>query len=168
RAPQLADVEELPRLLLDALSVVEEHDGAVRGDERPVRILGEILVAGSIEEVDLVAAELELEHARGHGDAALLLELHPVRRGVARGTTCLHAPGEVDGAAVEQELLRQRRLPRVGVTDDGKGAPALDFFRLAIHSVLHRVRPRARWSALVDAEKSVPGAVGPGARSTLK
>src|SRR2546423_10108361 len=43
-ATALADGEELPRPLLDALAVVEQHDGAVRRDEHAVGVLREILV----------------------------------------------------------------------------------------------------------------------------
>jgi hypothetical protein len=46
---------------------------------------------------------------------------------VARGAAGLDGAGEVDGAAVEQQLLGQRRLARVGVRDDGEGTPGGDF-----------------------------------------
>ena len=92
RAAPLADGEELPRPLLDALAVVEQHDGAVGGDERAVGVLGEVLVARRVEQVDVVALVLELHHARRDRDAALLLELHPVGRGVPRGRRDLTDP----------------------------------------------------------------------------
>jgi hypothetical protein len=75
-------------------------------------------VARRVEQVDLVARVLELHHARRHRDAALLLELHPVARGMALRATRLHGAGEVDRAAVEQELLGERGLPGVGMADD--------------------------------------------------
>ena len=100
----LADGEELARPVLDASSVIQQHHRAVRRDERTVGVLREILVAGRVEQVDLVPVVLELHHARRHRDAALLLELHPVRRGMARRTPRLHRAGEVDGAAVKQEI----------------------------------------------------------------
>ena len=52
RAPPLADGEQLPRALLDALAIVEQHHGAVGGDERAVGVLAEVLVAGRVEQVD--------------------------------------------------------------------------------------------------------------------
>jgi hypothetical protein len=65
--------------------------------------------------------ELEFERRRADGDAALLLELHPVGDGV---TLCLAAADgarQLNGARIQQQLLRQRRLARVGVRDDGEG-----------------------------------------------
>ena len=120
-ATPLADVEELPRSIFDALAVVEQHDGAVGGDQRAVGVLGEVLVARRVEQVDVVAVVLELHHARRHRDAALLLELHPVGGRVPRRPARLDGAREVDGSAVEEELLRQGRLPGVGVADDREG-----------------------------------------------
>ena len=82
---------------------------------------------GRVEQVDRVALVVELQHGGGDRDAALLLQLHPVAGGVAAGAARLDAAGEVDGAAVEQQLLGERRLARVGMGDDGEGAPAGDF-----------------------------------------
>src|SRR4051794_30357059 len=85
-APQLADAEQLSRSLFDAFAVVEQHDRAVGRNERSIRVLGEVLVARRVEQVDVIAVVLELHHARRHRDATLLLELHPVGRRMARGT----------------------------------------------------------------------------------
>ena len=70
---------------------------------------------------------LELEHRGGDRDAALLLQLHPVAGGVAAGAARLDAPGQVDGSSIEEQLLGERRLAGVGMTNDGEGAPAGDF-----------------------------------------
>lgn len=79
-----------------------------------------------IQQIDLAIAVLELHHRAGHGDAALLLDAHPVARGVALGLPGLHSPGHIDRPSEEEQLLGQRGLPRVGVADDGERAPALD------------------------------------------
>ena len=125
-AAALADGEQLARAIFDAFAVVEQHHGAVGGDERAVGVFGEVFVTRRVEEVDVVAVVLELHDARRDRDAALLLELHPVGRRVPCGTPRLDRAGEVDGAAVQQELLRQRRLAGVGMADDGKRAPRAD------------------------------------------
>ena len=39
-----------------------------------------------------------------------------------------HAARKANGPAVEQQFFRQGGFAGVGVADDGKGAPALDFF----------------------------------------
>jgi hypothetical protein len=125
-APTLAHFEQLPGALLDALAIVEEHHGAVGGDQGAVGVLGEILVAGRVEQVDLVPLVFELHHARRDRDAALLLELHPVRGRMPLGPARFHRPGQMDRASVQEELLRERRLARVRVADDGERPPAAD------------------------------------------
>lgn len=125
-AATAADLEELARALFDALAVVEEHDDGVRGDQRAERVFAEVGVAGSVEQVDLIALVLELQHGARDRDAALLLEGHPVGGGVLLCLACLHGAGLVDGAAVQQQLLRQRGLAGVGMRDDGEGAASRD------------------------------------------
>ena len=61
------------------LARVEHHDRGVGGGQHAVGVLGEVAVARGVEQVDDVVAVGELEHRRGDGDAALLLQLHPVR-----------------------------------------------------------------------------------------
>jgi hypothetical protein len=120
--------EQLLGLLLHALGAVQQHHHGIRGREGAVGVLAEILVARRVQQVDGFAQVLELHGRRGDADAALLLDAHPVR--VGRGTALpgLHAARPVDGAAIEQQLLRQRGLARIGVADDGEGASPLDFF----------------------------------------
>ena len=116
-------LEQLARLRLDALRAVDDHDRAVRRHERAVGILGEVLMARSVENVDAVAAVLELHDGGGHGNAALLFDLHPVG-GRCAGALALDLTGLRDGSAVEQELFGQRGLTGVGVRNDGKGPAA--------------------------------------------
>ena len=60
----------------------------------------------------------------------------------------LDRAGEVDGPAVEQELLGERGLAGVRVADDGEGAPRLDGGgdgRVGVHVVeSNRVRAASR------------------------
>ena len=122
---QSADLEQLDGLLLNALGAVDQHDRAVRGDQRAVGILGEVLMAGGIEDIDMIAVEVEL-HGRGRDrNAALLLDFHPVRGGVMRGLARLDRAGLTNRAAVEQQLFGQRGFTGVRVRDDGECAPAL-------------------------------------------
>ena len=121
-----ADAEELAGLRLDALGAVEQHDRPVDGVERPVGVLGEVGVAGGVEQVELQPAVGEGQHRGGDGDAALPLHLHPVGDGVGPPALGLDRAGQLDDAAVEQQLLGQRGLAGVGVRDDGEGAAAAD------------------------------------------
>ena len=118
-----ADLEELPGLGLYALGPVDDHDGGVRGHEGAVGILGEILVARGVQDVDAVTVVLKLHDGGGDGNASLLLDLHPVR-GSGPGPFALDLPGLGDGPAVEQEFFRQCGFARVGVGNNGKGTPA--------------------------------------------
>ena len=122
-----ADLEQLARLLLDALRGVDHHDHAVGGNQRAIGILAEVAVTRRVEQRHAPSLELELEGGRRHRDPALLLERHPVRRRVAPGLAAAHGAGELDRPCIEQELLRQRRLAGVGVRNDRKRPPASDF-----------------------------------------
>ena len=126
-AAHAADLEELPGALLDALGRVDDHDDGVDGGEHAVGVLGEVLVAGGVEEVDDLAAVFELQEGGGDGDAALLFELHPVGGGGALLAAGADGAGELDGAAVEEELLGEGGLAGVRVRDDREGAAAGDF-----------------------------------------
>ena len=73
-----ADFEEFPGLAFDALGGVEHHHGGVHCGEGAVGVLGEILVARRVEQVEDQAALLEGHDRGGDGDAAILLNLHPI------------------------------------------------------------------------------------------
>ena len=92
------------------------------------------------------AAVLHLHHARGDRDAALLLDLHPVGGRVARGLARLHRAGDLDRAGEQQQLLGQRGLARVGVGNDGEGAPAAHLGGEVGHREGRRRDGAAGWS----------------------
>jgi hypothetical protein len=71
-------------------------------------------------------APLERHHRGGDGNAALLLDLHPVRPGAAIGPARLHLAREVNRPALQQQFFGQRRLARVRVRDDGEGSAGGD------------------------------------------
>ena len=122
-----ADLEQFSRLRLDAFCGINHHHHRVHGGQHAISVLGKILVAGRVEQIEPVAVVIKLEHGRADRDAALLFQFHPVaRRGalvLARG----HGAGELHRAAVKQQLFRQRRLAGVRMRNDGERAPPLDF-----------------------------------------
>ena len=126
-APAAADLEELARLRLNALGGVNDHERGIHGGQHAVGVLGEVLVTRGVEQVDRAAGVVELEDGGADGDAALLLEFHPVGGGGALVFPGGDGAGEVQGVAVEQEFLRERGFARVGVGDDREGATAGDF-----------------------------------------
>ena len=147
-----AHLEQLERLRLDALGRVEHHHRGVDRGQHPVGVLGEVAVAGRVEQVEHVVAVRELQHGGGDRDAPLLLELHPVGAGAPPLTPGLDLTGLLHRPAVQQELLGEGGLARVGVADDGEGA--------AVRSELgdrgHATHQATAW--LVEHRPSGPGA----------
>ena len=124
---QPADLEQLSGARLDALGGVDHHDRGVDRGQRPVGVLGKVLVARRVQKVEHEAFELEGHH-RGHDrDAALALDLHPVGTGIAAFALGLDLAGQIDGAAEQQQLFGQRGLAGVGMGNDGKGPPPRHF-----------------------------------------
>ena len=78
---------------------------------------------GGIQNIDAEAIKLKLHGRGGHGDAALLLNVHPVRGGVLVAFACFHAAGGTNGASIEQELFRQGGFTGVRVRNNGEGSP---------------------------------------------
>ena len=134
-AAQRAHLEELDRLRLHALGTVDHHDRGVGGHERAVGVLGEVLVAGGVQDVHAVALVGKLQHRRRHGDTALLLDVHPVGHRVLGAALSLDRAGRLDAAGVEQQLLGERGLARVRVRDDGERSPRGDLLSEAWHGL---------------------------------
>ena len=124
--PHGADLEQLPGLSLHALGGVDDHHGGVGGHEGAVGVLGEVLVAGGVQNVDAESLVLELHHGRGDGDAALFLNLHPVGGGGPGILLALDHAGLGNGASVEEEFLGEGGFTGVRVRDDGEGSPPVD------------------------------------------
>ena len=126
---QPADLEQLAGARLDALGGVDHHHRAVDRGQRAVGVLGEVLVARCVQQVEDAAVIFERHHRRDDRDAALAFDRHPVGLGGAAVALGLDVAGELDGAAEQQELFRQRGLARIRMRDDGKGPAALDLGR---------------------------------------
>ena len=127
QSSRAADLEQLQRLRFHTLGGIEHHDDAVDGKERAVGVLAEVLMARRVEQRDVAPVELEFERRGADRDAALLLHLHPVGDRVALRLAAANRTGQLDGAGIQQQLLGERRLARVGVRDDGEGAAPRDF-----------------------------------------
>ena len=120
---QAADLEQLAGARLDALGGVDHHHRRIDRGQGAVGVLAEILVARRVEKIEHRAAILEMHHRGGDRDAALLLDLHPVRARTPCIAARLDRARDMDGAAEQQQLLGERRLAGVGVRDDRKRAP---------------------------------------------
>ena len=121
------EVDVGERLRLDALRRIDDEDGALARGERAGDLVGEVDVAGGVDEVELVLLPVfgGVVHAHGReldGDAALALEIHGVQKlvlHVARGDLPrqLHQP------------VGDRALAVVDVRYDTKIADGLVRFR---------------------------------------
>ena len=85
-------------------------------------------MSGRVEDIDAVAAVLELEHRGCDRDTSLLFDLHPVGNGVARGALAFNGARKVYSSAVQQQLFRKGGFTRVRVRDYCEGSALCDFF----------------------------------------
>ena len=123
-----AHLHKLPRLLLHAFRHVDHNDYTVDSRKCAIRILREILVSGSVENVDFVIAIIEAHHGCRHRDAALFLYLHPVGRGRLFDFIGLHSPCHMDSASKEEKFFGQCCFTGIRVTDDCECATSFYFF----------------------------------------
>ena len=98
-SPQPANFEQLERARLDALGGINYHDRGVNRRQRAVGVVGEILVARRVEQVEDVVAVFERHHRCDDGDAAIALDLHPVGARLDAVLLGLDLTGELNGAA---------------------------------------------------------------------
>jgi hypothetical protein len=84
-------------------------------------------VARRIEQIDHVPVIGKLHDRRGHRNTALLFQRHPIRRRMPRRLAPLDGARQLNGAAEQQQLFRQRGLARVRMADDGKSPSFADF-----------------------------------------
>ena len=92
-ASVFTNAEQLFRLSFDALSHVDEHDGAVSCHKGAVRVFAEVLMARRVEYVDMMTFVIKLQNRAGNGNAALLFDFHPVGHGVFSRFSCFDRPG---------------------------------------------------------------------------
>ena len=78
-----AHLEEFAGLAFDSLARVDDHDDGVHGGQDAISVLGEILVAWGVQEIDVVAVVIELQDGGTDGNAAFALQLHPIGSGGA-------------------------------------------------------------------------------------
>ncbi len=149
-------VEVRERLRLEALGGVDEQHGAFAGLERPRHLVGEVDMAGRVDQVQLVSLVCEPHRLRLDRDAPLTLEIHLV---------------EVLGAHVAaRDRVRHLEQPvgegRLAVVDVGNDAEVADARGVGGHEPMVRARrgparsptvpgrPLVRWAAVMANIKS--------------
>ena len=124
------EVDIRHRLGLDPLRRVDEQDRALAGGERATDLVGEIDVAGRVDQVQLIGQAIarrvvHADRARLDGDALLALQIHRIEE--LRD----HLP-LADGPGPLQEPIGQGRFPMVDMGDDAEVADAALLGRHAI------------------------------------
>ena len=119
---RLIDVGQ--RLRLDALAGVDHQQRALAGGERAVDLVGEVDMAGRVDQVEdvvLAVARLVVEpHGlRLDGDAALALDVHRIEH-LLDHLARLEPAGELD------QPVGERRLAVVDMGDDREIADVVD------------------------------------------
>ena len=134
RVPQATHFHQLDGPLLHALGGINHHQRRIHGGEGAIGIFGEVGVAGGIQQVDRGPLVGKLHHRGGHGNAPLLLHLHPVGGGVFAGLLALNGTGTLDQVSVQQQLFGNGGFTGVRVRNDREGA-ALGHLVLQAHGV---------------------------------
>ena len=111
-------LKQLDGLRLHALAGIDDHNGRIRCHEGSVRILGEILMTGGVQNVDAESAVIKLQYGGGNGNTSLLFDLHPVGNRVLRRFLALYGARQIDGATVKKKFLCQRRFTGIRVGYD--------------------------------------------------
>ncbi len=110
---------------LDAVDGTDHEHGEVGDGEGGVDLTGEVGVAGSVEEVDLVrrrlagggVGRLPLQRGDRQGDRHLALDL--LRLGVTDGGALVGAPRPWEHAGPVEQRLGERGLAATAVADEG-------------------------------------------------
>ena len=106
--------EELPEgaaVALDAVRPTDDEDGAVQHRQDPLRLGGEVHMAGGVQQLDLRVSGGEGGFLCVDGDAPLpLLDV-----GIQEGVPVVHPAQFPDGAALVEQGLGEGGLARVHV-----------------------------------------------------
>ena len=122
-----ANGHEFACLRLHAFGAIHDDDGRVNSSQRAECVLGEVLVAWGVENVDFVIIVVELHDGGGDRDTALLFYLHPVGGGSFFDFVALDSSCHLNLSAEEEEFLGECCFTRIGVRNDGECSPAFYF-----------------------------------------
>ena len=105
----LQQTPERLRVALHPVSAADDQDGVVHHLQRPLRLGGEIHVAGGVQQRQLGFRQPEQGLLGEYGDAPGALE----RVGVQKGVAVVHAPQFAQGAGAVEQGLAERGLAGV-------------------------------------------------------
>ena len=84
------DLKQLDGLCLNTLRTIDHHDRTVCSHQGTIRILREILMSRSVQDVNAVTVIIKLHNGRSNRNTSLLLDLHPVGNCVLRCFSSLY------------------------------------------------------------------------------
>jgi hypothetical protein len=115
------------RLRLDPLRGVDHQQRALAGGERAVDLIGEVDMAGGVDQVEdvvlaILGAILQTHGLRLDGDAALALDVHGIEH-LLLHLAHFEPAGELD------QPVGERRLSVIDMRDDGEVTDIIDWNR---------------------------------------
>ena len=125
-AQLLGEPPDVLGLDLDALDGADDEHGEVGDPQGGVHVADEVGVAGSVDEVDLVALPLERAPSTATATCSRLCSSGSKSMTVVPSST---RPSRLMAPARIQQRLGQRRLPRPAVSDEGDVADLLRWVR---------------------------------------
>src|SRR5690606_36914876 len=91
-----AHFEKLERTRLNTLCTIDDHNGSINGGECAIGVIGEVFVTRCIENIEDAVIILKGHHRGNNRDAALTLNLHPVRSCLNTIFLRLHFTGQLN------------------------------------------------------------------------
>src|SRR5690606_16440412 len=96
------DFHQFLGLLLHPLGHVNDHNDTVHGGQGPKGVLGKILVARSIQNINFLVPINKGQNGSGHGNSPLALDFHEIAGGRLFDLVVLDRTGLLNGTPEEQ------------------------------------------------------------------
>ena len=124
RVARAADFEQPQGLRFDTVRGVDHHQRGIHRRQHAIGVLGEILVARGVEQVDARSRDTPSASPRLATEMPRCFSISIQSEVAWRAPCALSRSRDVNRTREEQQLLGERGLARIGVRDDGEGAPA--------------------------------------------
>ena len=128
-----ANLEQFAGLRLHSFGTVDNHHCRVCCHQRPVCVLGKVLMSRGVQYVNTIIVIIKLQNRRSNGNSPFLLNFHPVRYRMSRRGLSFHRAGQVNGSAVQQEFLCQRSFSGIWMGNNRKRTSLFYFFGVFWH-----------------------------------
>ena len=123
-----ADFHQLTGLGFHTFCGIDHDNNAIHCRQRTKRIFSEVLVAGRIENIDIMTGIIESQHGGCDGDSTLLFNFHPVGGSCLLDLVRLDGSRHMNGASEQQQLFGKSRLTGIRMADNSKRSSSLNLF----------------------------------------